>query len=263
VAIFAGRHPSPRNPTEGRRCSNGKHGRYEADGNGQGCQRHGAVQGASAAAESNAEEQVALHLGAAIHEAGHAIAAEVLGLRVAVLSVESNGDGLCLLELPPHAAAEAPAAPEPSLSAEQIHALIAHAATLPNPLALIADSLQGLYTDAKLRDYLVQSMAGRVAQARVGPEALAVAGADGDRRNERLLIFMLSERTNVELTLADCRSIACDLVSRHWPAITVLAAVLMARRKLSGDEVRQILRKQGAPEATDSTPTTGVVGGSS
>ncbi len=56
---------------------------------------------------------------------------------------------------------------------------------------------------------------------------------------------MLSETANVEFELACCRNLASDRVTRHWDAITALAVPPVARRKLTGDEVRAILRDYG------------------
>lgn len=146
----------------------------------------------------------------AFHEAGHAVMAELCGQRVTEVEIVGDDEltgsvrSLRFVE-------EDPAVVDP------------HLPTAPAERRLLC-TVAGLVAEAMVSGRDGWDSSSEDLDAAVGL-ALRVVGDC-----ERVLPFLEKVRDHAE-----------DLLRRSWPAVETVAAELVARRRLTGDEVRRLL----------------------
>ena len=184
----------------------------------------------------------------AIHEAGHALVAELAGRRVAVASILRRADALGLVS---HTDDEE----------RYVHTVSDTSAMLRIALAgLVAEELvfgeasTGVVGDLAAATTLAARMVGAmgVGGSRVSFEAAEMGGAGN------LVAKTLADestRAAVERLLAESEQQAGAIVAEHRDTLEALAVALAERDELSGEEVRTIVR--GGTGATLSLDTRG------
>lgn len=146
----------------------------------------------------------------AIHEAGHAVMAELCGQHLTEVEIEGDSE---------------------------------HAGTVqslrfpPDPAEDDSPEAAAASIEARLKCVL----AGTVAEGRV-------SGRDGwDQASEdldlavRLAMRLVDDCEDVPPLLEDVREVVEEELACNWPAVEALAAELLERRSLSGAEVRKLL----------------------
>lgn len=195
---------------------------------------------------SAAPYDVRMLFDAAVHEAGHAVVAVLLGFTVRDVKVWQDERGIfrgraLLIDFGGRTETAEP--PPDGAAGAMLSYLEA------NPEAEECDALgaafRQLLPGSRALNYLTMSAAGRVAQARVMPqaEAEARAGAGDDIASEQLVIDLaLSDRERQGARFTATK-IAEGIVDRHLNTILWVALELVARRRLDGAEVVAIVGK--------------------
>lgn len=164
----------------------------------------------------------------AYHEAGHAVADHVLGLRVERVTINPVGvfGGLC----------QSSPAGAPVVSQEFLSDLAAIEAKYYGRVAPPVATLEGEALDRQL----VQLLAGPEAQRRY-----TRSGSHGDSSDmaqaRRLLGAGRRSMWDLCADLADARERTRLLLDEHWPAVEAVALALQASGTLSGDQVRLLI----------------------
>jgi len=172
----------------------------------------------------------------AVHEAAHAVLAQILGLGVRQVKVWRDGvvcRGRVDLDLGPEwPEAEPPPDGGMAMSPQA------------NPDAEACDprvaAFQRLLPGKMAMDYLTMSVAGRMAQARIRPEAEACAGAD-IATEQWVIDFALSERQRRLGARETATAIANLLLDRYWDEVVRVALELRVRRRLDGAQIQTII----------------------
>ncbi len=180
----------------------------------------------------------------AVHEAAHALLAELLGRRVAVASILRRAYSLGLVahddveERFVHTPTEAKALLRVALAG-----MVAEEQELGEASSGVTSDLTAATT---LAAQLVGSMG--VGGSRVSFEAAELPGAGN------LVAKVLSDRAareRIEHLLAEAEADARALVAEHRDALLALASELAARDELTGDEVREVLERCGVVTAAE------------
>jgi len=158
------------------------------------------------------------------HEAGHCVAATVLGLGYFLIAIDQDGSGTFLRE-------------PPGNSRRMSCAEIEDAARIicdgwhPNP--------------AEARHRLIELLAGPAGSF----QFCGVRSGDGTDRSVAASLASTICRSNEEKQklLAECQEEALTIVRREWPAVTTLARRLLASpsSQLEGTEFTAVLRNCG------------------
>lgn len=183
----------------------------------------------------------------AYHEAGHALAAVVLGRSVTYVTVVADDDSLGLiahgsaLESPDeqdHDEYGLPPWVDPSVPFDdkRYSEWMEHCDRVDRVLPA------RLARRAKLaRNDVAICLAGPVAERRFAGRWNHV-GASRDRDWALRLADGLSTRTlSAEKVIADEWQRAEDLIASHWPTVKVLASELLKKKRISGKRVREIV----------------------
>jgi cell division protease FtsH len=171
----------------------------------------------------------------AVHEAGHALVAELVGRQVSIASILRRADVLGLVshtdsqERYVHAASEARAILRVALAGLVAEELV------------FGEASSGVVGDLAAATTLAARMVGAmgVGGSRVSFEAADMAGA-GNLVAKTLADD--SSRAAVERLLAESEQQASALIIANRDTLEALAAALAERDELSGDEVRAIVR---------------------
>lgn len=161
----------------------------------------------------------------AYHEAGHAVAAHALGLRVRGVHVFPDGSGRCDLGDPPGASLfRVPSTQVVSRTSRQ----------RDNPILRDRRNLERTVTI---------TLAGPAAElAHTGHFDLAHARLDLEAAERAARAHKRHNPGEVEAFLAAMWSTTCRLVERHWPRVEAVAQRLIAEGSVDGPE---ILRRKG------------------
>lgn len=148
----------------------------------------------------------------AYHEAGHAVIAHRLGFKVTLLTIVPN---------------EAENT-EGSVTIDWFHDFTTA------QRSMVSRALRRDY-----RDYVVQLLAGELAEARATNGRYNTDSGAGDYADGYVIARIVSK--NPERYLADCRRDARKLVRQHWGAITAVAAALLEKRTVQRCEFLKLI----------------------
>lgn len=151
----------------------------------------------------------------AVHEAGHAVAAFKVGMRTKALSIVADGE---------------------SLGHHRPHPYFAGV----NPELDGSPRVQ-----RRLENAALVYLAGAAAERRFSPKGFRHAGSSGDRHQAiELLSYLTGSNEELEayLRLVDVRARQLVADPLNWFLINGLAARLLERQELTGDEVLRAIR---------------------
>jgi ATP-dependent Zn protease len=181
----------------------------------------------------------------AVHEAGHALVAELVGRRVAVASILRRSDALGLV-------AHSDIVERNLSTPTEARALIRVAlAGMAAEELVYGEASSGIASDLAAATSVAAQLVGAlgVGGSRLSLEAAAVPGAGN------LVAKVLGDeraREAAETLLGDGEDAARQAVADHRRALVALADALLANDELSGDEVRGLLQANGV--ATSASP---------
>ncbi len=167
----------------------------------------------------------------AFHEAGHAVAAAILGLGTAEVSVRPHGDASGHHTLTDDAV-------DRLLSAQRVLAWMEIPGRDACPFETEEEAADALRQHVKLLQ------AGEEAQRRAVPTSYRhhhVAHGDHDRIIDLALLLTGGNAEAVEGLDAETRSETRRLLDEHWPAVERVAEALLDRETLTGADVGRIL----------------------
>lgn len=157
----------------------------------------------------------------AYHEAGHAVAAFYLGLRVREVSIVPDADAL------------------------------GHVSWKPMPPSFRPDAEVSPRVRDRIEREAIATLAGPWAEEKAGgDDAWRTSGSDLDD-SVALLQYLCASDDELQAYLHLVSIRARNLVERLWDSIDALAHQLLAKRRLSGEEVRRLMVRTFG-EATES-----------
>ncbi|WP_025037043.1 hypothetical protein [Bradyrhizobium sp. DOA9] len=169
----------------------------------------------------------------AVHEAGHAVCARLLGYEVGGVTVNPDpslgSEGLCW------GAGRSQAFSDGGADAADVRAVISpmmpKAGEDRRPMA---DVFGSVYAKC------IEFVAGRAAE-RLLLEGEPCQPVDDLRQSRELALLICSSDEAVETFLAHCDIVARDLLAPHGDVLIVLSAALRIRRTLDGREIDEII----------------------
>ena len=174
---------------------------------------------------------------ASIHESGHAVVGEALGFPVCEVAISRSDAGVwsgwTRFDFGDTATDVAEARPSGITASAGL--------TLPDRerQAIGAAMRDALGSDERVVNYLALSYAGRLAGLRTTGGLRATCGADDSAAEALILEAFGGEAAQKAFDRA--RAIAAHVLTVRWCQVQTLALELVARERLTGDEVRATL----------------------
>jgi hypothetical protein len=167
------------------------------------------------------------------------------GREVIEIAVFEDGSGICCLAPPiarggvPTTESLAPAeAVAPRSAPVRSRSLLADFSAAE----ILESRLKHGWTTRMMFEDVIQSMAGRIAHARVTSAGEALRRGSGDIVFEQEMLAALAvEDAKPWMIPIRARNIAESIVRSKWEKILLLATVLMGRRRMSGAEICTVL----------------------
>lgn len=177
----------------------------------------------------------------AVHEAGHAVCARLLGHEVGGVTVNPDPvrgyEGLCWGA--GHAEAFAEGRGDASDVREVLRPMMPQAGEDRRP---VADVFGSIYTQC------IELAAGRAAERMLLDEEPAEP-IDDIRQARELAMLVCSSEEAISTFIAHCDIVTRDLLTRYGDVVIALSVVLRIKRTLDGAEIDQIIRDMEARKA--------------
>lgn len=158
-------------------------------------------------------------VGTAYHEAGHAVAACVLGVAIAIVAL----------------------GPERHAEEDSVSGYIRFGPR-PNDLALTPEDPPTLEL---IEQHVIIDHAGWPAQERATGVKAGIGRIYDETRSHEVLSRLIPDETERRAFLARAEARALQIVTEHWPAVEAVAKALLLQRRLSGDQVQAIFAAVG------------------